>query len=141
MLGLQMWFVLFVALHDWVPLGRLTNRAGARGVDSTGRLFWTTVLSTAPFAFGLGCSLGYAHWPGWLVTYLRVSYALAAAGAVKSWWWPYLFGATEEKKARFGVRFAGTIGFLPERNGIRPDALHTFLHASLVVLLVLLWRS
>ena len=139
LIALQVWFVLFVALHDWVPLGRLTNRAGARGVDSTAKLLWTTIWSTVPFAFGLGACLWYATCPGWLVTYLWVSYGIALGGALLSWWIPYLFGADEEKKKRFRERFAGTLGFLPERNGIRPDALHVVLHASLLAILVLLW--
>ena len=138
-IALQAWFMLFVALHDWVPLGRLTNRAGVRGVDSTGRLVWTTVWSTAPFALGLAWCVRYAPWPGWLVTYLWVIYWLAFGGAMMSWWVPYLFGATEEKKTRFRQRFAGTMSFLPERNGIRPDTLHVVFHASLLAILVLLW--
>lgn len=141
LIGLQAWIVLFLALHDWVPLGRLTNRAGVRGVDSTAKLVWTTVWSTAPFALGLGWCVWYAHWPGWLVTYLRVSYAVLLGGALSSWWVPYFFGAGEEKKARFRERFRGTWAFLPERNGIRPDTLHVVFHASLVVLVVLLWEA
>ena len=133
--GLQVWCVLFVALHAWVPLGRLTNGAGVHGVDSTAKLVWTTVWSTAPFALGLGWCLSYGRWPGWLVTYLWVCYWVALGGALMSWWRPYLFGATEEKSERF----AGTMSFLPERNGIRPDTLHVLFHASLVIILVLLW--
>ena len=139
LIGLQVWFVLFLALHDWVPLGRLTNRAAVRGVDSTAKLVRTTVWSAAPFAFGLGCCLWFRRWPGWLGTYLVVSYGVLLGGALWSWWVPYLLGASEEKKTRFRERFAGTIGFLPERNGIRPDALHVVFHGSVVVFLVLLW--
>jgi hypothetical protein len=138
LIALQIWVVLFLALHDWVPLGRLTNRAAVRGVDSTAKLVWTTIWSTALYAFGLACCLWYAPWPAWLRLYLAVSYWVLLGGALLSWWVPYLFGASEEKKARFRERFAGTLAFLPERHGIRPDTLHVVFHASLVAFLVLM---
>ena len=101
-IGLEVWVVVFLLLHDWAPLGRLTNRAGVRAVDSTGKLVWTTVLSAAPFALGLGWSLWYAPWPGWLVTYLRVSYVVLLAGALQSWWGPY-FLARRRRRRRGSV--------------------------------------
>jgi hypothetical protein len=41
----QLLVVLFITLHDWVPLGRLNNLAGIRAADSRARLLVTTVLS------------------------------------------------------------------------------------------------
>ena len=136
--------VAFLALHDYVPMGRLTNLAAVQATDTPGKRLFDTAWSTLPYAFGLAASCWFLRsgfWPGWLVTYLRVSYAVLLGGALLSWWVPYFFGATEEKKARFRERFEGTSAFLPERNGIRPDTLHVVFHASVVVLLVLLWRA
>ena len=36
LLGCQCLVVLFIALHDWIPLGKLNNLAGIRSVDTTG---------------------------------------------------------------------------------------------------------
>jgi hypothetical protein len=32
-IGCQLCVVLFIALHDWIPLGKLNNLAGIRAVD------------------------------------------------------------------------------------------------------------
>ena len=65
LVGTQAVQVLFLLLHDWVPLGRLTNLAAVRAIDSTAKLLWTTLLSALPYAFGLGESIAtFPHWPG-----------------------------------------------------------------------------
>jgi hypothetical protein len=51
--------VVFLAFHDWVPLGKLNNVAGLRPVDTTNRLVFTTALSTLPFAAVLVVVMGY----------------------------------------------------------------------------------
>jgi hypothetical protein len=38
LLALQAFQVLFLWLHDWIPLGRLNDVAAVRGEDTTGRL-------------------------------------------------------------------------------------------------------
>jgi hypothetical protein len=38
---------------------------------------------------------------------------------------------------RYQARFAGTYAFLPERNGIRPDALHVAFHIGLIATVAL----
>jgi hypothetical protein len=48
LLALQTFIVLFLALHDWIPLGTLNNLAGVRAADSNAKLFTTTLLSAAP---------------------------------------------------------------------------------------------
>ncbi len=57
LIALQAFQVLFLALHDWIPLGRLNNVAAARSENPGGGLFWTTVISTVPYAIGLAGSV------------------------------------------------------------------------------------
>jgi hypothetical protein len=139
-LGCQSLIVLFIALHDWVPLGRLTNLAAVRAADSTARLFVATVLSTLPFAVGLAASAHYASVsnPIWLTWWLWISYGLMFYGVLRAWYWPYLFGGDPARVERYQERFANTHGFLPTLHGIRPDTLHVCFHAVLVATLVLL---
>lgn len=57
----QLYVVLFIALHDWLPLGSLNNLAGIRAVDTRMQLVRTTVLSALPFAVGLAGSVLLDH--------------------------------------------------------------------------------
>jgi hypothetical protein len=135
--------VLFIATHDWIPLGRLNNLDGIRRVDTKRRLLRVTVLSTLPFAIAFAASLHYRlrrfpDWPTWLVIWLWMSYGLGVYGMLRAWWLPYLFGTDPARRARYQVRFADTHAFLPVRHGIRPDTLHVCLHAVLLLLVALL---
>jgi len=139
-LGCQLFVVLFIALHDWLPLGRLNNLAGIRAVDTTRRLVVVTVLSTLPFAIGLAASVYYARtgFPMWVMVWLWISYGTGAYGMLRAWWIPYLLIRDPVRAARYQQRFANTHAFLPARNGIRPDTLHVCFHVVLVVLIILL---
>jgi len=143
LLVLQAVDVAFLLLHDWVPLGRLSNRQAVREVDSVTRLAVSTLISTVPWALGLGLCCVYWHsprWPHWLESYLVVSYCVLLAGALVAWWIPYLVWSNPERAARYRIRFAGTLRFLPERNGIAPDTLHVAFHGMVLATLVLLVR-
>ncbi|MGH9466353.1 MAG: hypothetical protein ACRD1Y_03260 [Terriglobales bacterium] len=119
----QLVVVLFIALHDWAPLGPLNNLAGIRAVDSKQRLLRTTILSTLPFAAGLAGSAYYwsAPYPMWLMWELWITYGAALYGMLHAWYLPYLVYSDEARATRYRERFADTHAFLPERNGIRPD--------------------
>jgi hypothetical protein len=139
-LGCQLFVVLFIALHDWLPLGRLNNLAGIRAVDTTRHLVVVTVLSALPFAIGLAASVYYARtgFPMWVMSWLWISYGTGAYGMLRAWWIPYLLIRDPVRAARYQQRFANTHAFLPARNGIRPDTLHVCFHVVLVVLIILL---
>jgi hypothetical protein len=132
--------VLFLALHDWIPLGSLNNLAGIRAVDTPARLLLATVMSALPFAIGFAASLYYrtAGFPGWLWYWLWISYLACLYGILKAWYVPYVFGADPRRAARYQRRFAQTHAFLPIRNGIVPDTLHVCFHAIVLCALILL---
>lgn len=132
--------VLFIALHDWIPLGPLNNLRGVRSADSAGRLAVVTALSTLPFAIGLAGTAYYAarHFPAWLGWLLWITYASALYGVLRAWYIPYLLMNDPDRIARYQVRFAQTHAFLPTHNGIRPDTLHVCFHAVLIATVVLL---
>lgn len=140
LIACQAYVVLFIALHDWIPLGRLNNLEGIRAADGRSRLFVVTAASTAPFLAGLVGSIQHAAsvFPAWLEWCLWLSYLAAAYGVLRTWWIPYLFASNPGRRARNEVRFAGTHSFLPERNGIRPDTLHVSFHAVLFTTIALL---
>ena len=102
LIALQVFVVVFIALHDWVPLGRLNNLAAVQAADSAGKLFIVTALSTLPFAVGLAASVRYAGagFPGWLMWWLWISYGAAVYGMLRAWWVPYLLVASPARAAR-----------------------------------------
>jgi hypothetical protein len=136
----QFLVTLFIAIHDWIPLGGFSNREGVRTADSTAKLLGVTVLSTLPFAIGLAGTFYYSRQtlPSWLMWFLWITYTLGLYGMLKAWWIPYLMHADPVRAARYQQRFANTHAFLPERNGIRPDTLHFSFHVVLVATFVLL---
>jgi hypothetical protein len=138
LLALQTFIVLFLALHDWIPLGTLNNLAGVRAADSGAKLFTTTLLSSAPYAFGFAASIIYFHkpYPDWLFWW--ISYALLFLGQLRAWWIPYLLRPDPARAARYRQMFGATQAVLPERNGIRPNTLHILLHVSTAALLIVL---
>lgn len=141
LLCLQAFQVLFLALHDWVPLGRLNDVRAARAANPGDRLIITTALSTLPFALGFAASAYYFDraWPTWLLAWLRISYAILFAGALRAWWIPYLVTAEPDRAARYRAMFGRTHAFLPERNGIAPNTLHIVLHLAILATLILLF--
>ncbi len=140
LIALQAVQLTFILLHDWLPLGPLNNLAAVRASDPPAKLLWTTLLSALPFAavFGVTCVYSARPWPLWLRSWLLYTYIAAAAGAVISWWGPYLFWRSPKREARYRIRFAGTLRVLPERHGISPDALHLAFHACIMATLVLI---
>lgn len=136
----QLYVVLFIALHDWIPLGSLNNLPAVHSVDTTGNLVLTTVISTLPFAIGLAGTVFYvaSGFPTWLMYWLWISYLAGAYGMLRTWWVPYLLIKDPARATRYQTRFADTHSFLPVRNGIRPDTLHVTFHGVLVTLIVLL---
>ena len=134
--GLQ---VAFLLLHDWIPLGRLNNLRAVRVSDPPRKLLMVTLLSAFPFALVFGASYAYwdsPRWPMWLQTWLWCTCGIFGhhLGLVG----PYLLWRSPERAHRYQLRFAGTLRFLPERNGIAPDALHTCYHLCVVGTLILL---
>jgi hypothetical protein len=137
--GVQVAFLL----HDWIPMGRLTNREAVRSSDSTGKLLGVTLLSALPFAlvFAVSCACWNAmRWPMWLQTWLWYTYGATLLGIIFAWWGPYLLWHSPERSERYKIRFAGTMKFLPERNGFAPDTLHVLYHLCVIGTLVLLAR-
>lgn len=141
LVALQAYQVLFLAIHDWIPLGRLNDVRAVRSQDTPLRLIVVTAIQTLPFAFGLVYSVVYfdARYPGWLFEWLLISYAVLLVGQLRAWWLPYLLVPEPQRAARYRIMFGQTHSFLRERNGIRPNTAHVLLHvATLTTLIVLL---
>ena len=140
LLALQCFHVLFLALHDWIPLGMLNDVKAVRATNPRGKRIAGTLISLIPFVIGLAASAIYFGrvYPAWLFWWLWISYGLLFFGELTAWWIPYLFHSEPERAARYQVMFGATHAFLPERNGIRPNTLHVILHLLTVATLIVL---
>jgi hypothetical protein len=138
--ALQCFHVLFLALHDWIPLGTLNDVKAVRAANPGGKLVAGTLISLTPFTIGLAASAIYfgRAYPAWLLWWLWISYGFLFVGELKAWWIPYLFHSEPERAARYQGMFRATHTFLPERNGIRPNTLHVILHLVTLTTLVVL---
>jgi hypothetical protein len=138
--ALQCFHVLFLALHDWIPLGTLNDVKAVRAENPGSKLATATIISTLPFAIPLGASAFYFGrvYPEWLFWWLWIGYGFLFVGELTAWWIPYFFRPDPVRAARYRVMFGATHAFLPERNGIRMNTLHVILHAATVALLMVL---
>ena len=137
---LQVFQVLFLWLHDWVPLGRLNDVKAVRSQDTVFRLIVVTLIQSGPFTIGLLFSLLYfgRRYPHWLYLWLWISYSVIFLGQIRAWWIPYLFRAEPERAARYQIMFGNTHHFLPTRNGLVPNTAHILLHLATAATLVAL---
>lgn len=143
LLGLQTFQVLFLWIHDWVPLGRLNDVAAVRSQDTTTRLVIVTLIQSVPFTIGLFFSVAYFGrvYPHWLYEWLWISYGLIFVGQLRAWWLPYLVRAEPQRAARYQIMFGKTHSFLPVRNGIVPNTAHIMLHIATAAMLLILFAN
>jgi hypothetical protein len=138
LIALQCFVVLFVALHNWIPLGALNNVRAVRVVFPTGKLFGTTLTNFVPFAVGLAATIFFngRPYPGWVYWWLWITYRLACYGSFKAWWMLYLLRPDPALVARYRIMYNRTHSFLPEHNGIRPDTLHVLFDVVTIAILI-----
>ena len=140
LIALQVFQVLFLWLHDWLPLGRLNDVKAVCSQDTTSRLVVVTLIQSVPFTIGLLFSLSHfgRPYPHWLYLWLWISYGAIFLGQIRAWWIPYLFRAEPERAARYQIMFGNTHRFLPIRNGLVPNTAHIMLHLATAATLVAL---
>jgi hypothetical protein len=128
---LQAFQLLFLLVHDWLPLGRLNDVAAFRRTSTPREMLLALLVPSIPVATAFALSLVYVRspFPLWLRTWLCITYGLLFLGELESWWIPYAFGASPSRVERYQSLFSRTHSFLPSRHGIVPNTLHVILHA------------
>ncbi|WP_010648682.1 hypothetical protein [Oceanobacillus massiliensis] len=132
--------LLFMFIQDLVPLGQLNDIAAVKMENSTTGLIITTLIGVIQIMMLIGLSLLFIgkHYPIWAKLWLIIHPSCILAGAIWSWWIPYLTGINAEAKIeRYTAMFGDTHAFLPTMNGIVPNTLHTFFHFTLLCCIVL----
>jgi hypothetical protein len=141
LISLQAFHVLFLALHDWVPLGQFNDVAAVRREIPTRNLFAATLIQASFFAVGLSFSIKYfgRTYPGWLHYWLWISYTILFIGEIEAWWIPYLVTPNPKRAASYQRMFGNTHSFLSTRNGIVPNTAHVLLHLATAATLIALF--
>jgi hypothetical protein len=141
LLALQSFQVVFLWIHDWIPLGPLNDVAAVRRQDTVARLAIITLVQSVPFTVGLFFSAWYLgeHYPAWLSDWLWISYGLLFIGQLRAWWVPYLLKPEPARAARYQKMFGNTHSFLPKHNGVVPNTAHILLHLATVITLLVLF--
>jgi hypothetical protein len=139
-IALLVWHVLFLSLHDWVPLGRLTDLAALRSQRSLRARIIASILMGA--IAGLALYLNWVESPtpsNGVLLFTLILYSFFLLGAIRAWWLPYLFGigASEKLVAEYQVMFGNTYTWLPKRHGITVNAIHIVWHFTAVITVVL----
>ena len=137
---LQSFQLVFLLLHDWIPLEPLNDVRAVRIQNTVRQLVIGTAVTSAPVVFALWLSIHYFGHPyqTWVKVWFWLTYGLLFAGELQAWWIPYFFGSDAKRRARYQTMFGRTHAFLPERNGIVPNTLHVSLHlATLATLLTI----
>jgi hypothetical protein len=140
LVGLQIFQLAFLLLHDWIPLGPLNDLPSIRSQNTVWQMLISTIVSSVPFAVALVLSMQYLGqpYPIWIRVWLWLTYGLRFVGELQAWWIPYLFRADARRAARYQAMFGKTHTFLPQRNGIAPDTLHVLLHLATTATLLIL---
>jgi hypothetical protein len=140
LLALQFFQVLFLWLHDWIPLRRLNDVASVRSQDTTLHLVAVTLIQSVPFTIGMWFSLLYLDrpYPHWLYMWLCISYAVIFTGQLRTWWVPYLFHPEPKRAARYQIMFGKTHRLLPIRNELVPNTAHVMFHLATAATLITL---
>ncbi len=132
--------MLFLWVHDWLPLGQLNDVSAVRQADPLNRLVVVTLVQSLPWTFGLVLSVRDfgRPWPPSLVAWLWISYILLFLGQLRAWWVPYLLKPEPARAERYRKMFGRTHTFLPQRNGMVPNTAHVALHIATLATLILL---
>jgi hypothetical protein len=144
LIALQVFQVVFLWIHDWIPLGRLNDVAAVRSQDTLPRLVIVTFVQSAPYSALLFFSARYfgRPYPHRLDRWLWISYGILLVGQIRAWWIPYLLRPEPERAARYQITFGHTHTFLPQHNGLVPNTAHILFHlATAFTLLVLLVKA
>ena len=141
LLGLEVFQVAFLLLHDWLPAPPLNDVPAQRETDTLQKRMVVTLVSALPFVallWGTSGAIRNGNAPGLLLFWLWFGYGLLFLGELNAWWIPYLLRPDLRRAARYSELFGKTHAFLPERNGIRPNTMHIVLHASTLLTLIVL---
>lgn len=126
--------LLFMLVHDWVPLGTLNDVQAVAQENSFQELIIVTLIGSVQFLLLIGLVLLFIgkKYPIWVKLWLVIHQVFIFIGVLIDWWIPYFFGIGAEKRVEtYNQMFGNTHTFLPTMNGIAPNTLHIVFHSVL----------
>jgi len=123
-------FLVYVLIHDWVPLGPLNDIERQREQPLSTRIL-VEIGNVLPIVVLLTLSLLFptGPLPAGAAIYAGLYIVAFAVLAWLSWYRPYLRGSTPAREAAAAHEYGRTIQVLrPRANRIRPNLMHVILH-------------
>lgn len=126
---LQCILLLVLLVHDWLPLYPFNNLPELRKVQTIRQTVIYTLINAGVCTWALLESVYYYVQPSHRFPYdPAIIYALMTIGTLYSWWFPYFFGSSNEKKMKMKP-YLQTHSVLPMRaDNIRPNTMHIIVH-------------
>lgn len=131
--------LLFMLIHDWVPLGPLNDVQAVMDTRSFQELITITLFGAGQILLLMGIVVWFMgkKYPLWAKLWLIIHQGFILSGAMLDWWIPYFTGyGAEERVERYSAMFGDTHAFLPVMNGIIPNTIHVLFHATLALCLL-----
>lgn len=127
--------LVFMLIHDWVPLGSLNDIEAVKVENTADELIKKTVINAGSILIVIIITLLFVgkRYPRWARAWLIIHLLAIMIGAAMAWWVPYFYGASDELITQYQVMFGNTHMFLPERNGITPNTIHVVFHSILLL--------
>ncbi len=135
-LAAQAVLAVYFQAVNWFNLGSWNDQPGFVPLLSAGRIPWGRVVSIAVFLFPV-LLFWLAYWKrwGWLMWIGTVGYGIWLYFQIRTWWVPYIFGASRQWEDIYKRVFARTTKILPSSgNHLAPDALHLTIQLLLLVI-------
>lgn len=131
--------LIFMLIHDWVPLGSLNNVQAIQLAHTKSELVQMTTIQTLSILIVIIIAVIYIgkRYPIWAKLWLIIHLGCIMVGAIFAWWIPYFFGSSEERVGRYNFMFGDTHSFLPAMNGIVPNTIHVLFHLTLLLTWIL----
>ena len=142
--GLWLFFMLWqtilwviLAIHDWLPLGRLNDVTALRKQQSLFATLCATVINLGACTWALWLTLPVGKLGVSLPLDVVLIYLFMTVGTLLAWWKPYFFGSSAEMKQKMQP-YVNTHHVLPARgDNIRPNTLHLIVHIFIWVAFML----
>jgi hypothetical protein len=132
-------FVVIVT-HDFVNIPGWSHGTQVQSTVGRNKL-WAATAINAIFP-GIAVALAIWFWnapkPNPVMNYWVIYCAITLASVSAMWYYPYFFGASQQKRREYEQMYAGTRHVLPPRGcNPRPNLLHVCFHILFAINLVL----
>jgi hypothetical protein len=134
----QVLLAVYFQVINWFSLGAWNDQPGFVPLLGSEKLGWGNIGSICPFLLPvLLFSLAYWRRWKWLMAIGLVGYGAWLYFQIRTWWVPYLFGASRQWEDIYRRVFSRSTKILPSfGHHLAPDAMHLTIQLLLAVIVI-----